>query len=114
MVIARLIGLQREQIAVLKAFGYSRREISWHYIKFVLMLVFLIGGLFMTTRIKQEIHPEFELDLVTVTVDYPGASPEEVEKAILLSIESEVRGIDGVNPGIDQHSAADIDIVDPD
>ncbi len=62
----------------------------------LLTIALILGGLFMSTRIKQEIHPEFELDFVTVTVVYPGASPEEVEKAILLSIESEVRGIDGV------------------
>lgn len=40
VVMARLIGLQREQIAVLKAFGYTRAEIAWHYLKFVLVLVF--------------------------------------------------------------------------
>ena len=39
VVMTRLIGLQREQIAVLKAFGYTRREIGWHYLKFVLILV---------------------------------------------------------------------------
>src|SRR5262245_5471121 len=38
VVMTRLIGLQREQIAVLKAFGYSRLEIGWHYLKFVLVL----------------------------------------------------------------------------
>lgn len=62
----------------------------------LLTVVLLAGGLYMTSRIKQEIHPEFELDMVTVTVQYPGASPAEVEKAILLSIETELRGIDGV------------------
>lgn len=42
VVMSRLIGLQREQIAVLKAFGYARWEIAWHYLKFVLVLV--LGG----------------------------------------------------------------------
>jgi multidrug efflux pump subunit AcrB len=62
----------------------------------VLMLVFLVGGLYMSTRIKQEVFPEFELDYVTVSVVYPGASPEEVERGILLSIESQIRGITGI------------------
>ena len=39
MVIARLVGLQREQIAALKAFGYSGHEIGWHYVKLVLLFV---------------------------------------------------------------------------
>jgi multidrug efflux pump subunit AcrB len=57
------------------------------------MLVFLIGGLFMSTRIKQEVFPEFSLDLVTITVAYPGASPEEVESGIVLALEEAVRGV---------------------
>jgi putative ABC transport system permease protein len=39
VVMTRLIGLQRGQVAVLKAFGYTRWEIAWHYLKFVLVLV---------------------------------------------------------------------------
>ena len=63
----------------------------------LLMLVLLIGGLVMGTRIKKEVFPEFQIDSVTVTVAYPGASPEEVEKGIILSIEEAVQGLDGVN-----------------
>lgn len=36
VVIGRIVGLQREQIAALKAFGYSDLEIAWHYLKLVL------------------------------------------------------------------------------
>jgi putative ABC transport system permease protein len=39
IVLSRLVGTQREQIAALKAFGYSRLEIGWHYLQFVLVLV---------------------------------------------------------------------------
>lgn len=39
VVMARLIGSQREQIAALKAFGYSRRAIGLHYGLFVLAIV---------------------------------------------------------------------------
>jgi putative ABC transport system permease protein len=39
IVMTRLIGTQREQIAALKAFGYGRLEIGWHYLKMVLALV---------------------------------------------------------------------------
>jgi len=63
----------------------------------LLMLVLLIGGLVMGTRIKKEVFPEFQIDSVTVTVAYPGASPEEVEKGIILSIEEAVQGLDGVD-----------------
>ncbi|HAI10880.1 MAG TPA: AcrB/AcrD/AcrF family protein [Phycisphaerales bacterium] len=62
----------------------------------ILMLVFLVGGLFMTTKIKQEVFPEFTLDIVTVRVPYSGSSPEEVEQGIILAVEESVRGIVGV------------------
>ena len=53
----------------------------------LLMLAFIVGGMIMATQVKQEVFPEFELDIITVNVPYPGASPEEVEKGILLAIE---------------------------
>jgi len=62
----------------------------------LLMAVLLIGGLLMSMRVKQEVFPDFDLDLVTVTVPYPGASPEEVERGIVLVVEEAIRGVDGV------------------
>lgn len=38
VVLTRTINLQREQIAALKAFGYSNLEIGWHYLKLVLLI----------------------------------------------------------------------------
>ena len=62
----------------------------------LIMLVCLVGGLIMSTQIKQEVFPEFESDIVTVSVIYPGASPEEIEQGIVLAIEERVTGLDGV------------------
>ncbi|HEY8537784.1 MAG TPA: FtsX-like permease family protein [Steroidobacteraceae bacterium] len=38
MVLARLIALERSEIGLLKAFGYGKREIAWHYTKFVVVI----------------------------------------------------------------------------
>ncbi|MGD8577187.1 MAG: ABC transporter permease [Thiohalophilus sp.] len=48
VVISRLISLEREQIAALKAFGYSNFAVGLHYIKLVLLIVGvgIIGGIF--------------------------------------------------------------------
>ena len=62
----------------------------------LLMIFLVLGGLFMTTRIKQEVFPEFDLDMVTISVSYSGASPEEVEQGIILAVEEAIRAIDGV------------------
>jgi len=63
----------------------------------LLMLVLLVGGFFLGYRIKKEVFPDFELDLVQITVPYPGASPQEVERGIILAIEEAVQGLEGVN-----------------
>jgi putative ABC transport system permease protein len=39
VVVGRLVGTQREQIAVLKAFGYGRWEVGLHYAQLVLLMV---------------------------------------------------------------------------
>jgi putative ABC transport system permease protein len=47
VVLSRLIRLEREQIATLKAFGYSDLAVGLHYIKLVLLIVALgaLGGI---------------------------------------------------------------------
>lgn len=63
----------------------------------VLMLILIVGGLVtLASGIKQEVFPEVELDVVSVQITYPGASPAEVEQAVILAVEEAVRGIDGV------------------
>ncbi|MBC8414095.1 MAG: efflux RND transporter permease subunit [Nitrospira sp.] len=57
----------------------------------ILMFVLVIGGLIIMSGIKQEVFPEYDLDIVNVSVSYPGASPEEVEEGIILAIEEEIR-----------------------
>ncbi len=63
----------------------------------LLMFVLLVGGFLMATQSRQEVFPYFELALVTVTVTVDGATPEEMEKSVALSIEEAVEGIDGVD-----------------
>jgi multidrug efflux pump subunit AcrB len=62
----------------------------------LLMLTFIVGGLLAVPNIRQEVFPSFELDTVSISVPYPGASPEEVEQGILLAIEDAVQGLDGI------------------
>ena len=63
----------------------------------LLMLIFLVGGLLMTTQIRQEVFPDFQSDTVIVQVAYPGASPAEVEQGVILAVEEAVQGITGVD-----------------
>ena len=60
------------------------------------MAIAIVAGLIFMRQIKQEVFPQVDLDMITISVPYPGASPEEVEEGILLAIEEQVRGIDGI------------------
>ncbi|SIN95241.1 efflux RND transporter permease subunit [Halodesulfovibrio marinisediminis] len=62
----------------------------------LLMLVLLIGGLVLGSSTTQEVFPEIELDSVSVTVSYPGASPEEIERSIVQAVEESIEGIEGI------------------
>ena len=62
----------------------------------MVMVIFMLGGLLAIVNVKQEVFPEFKSETILCTVAYPGASPEEVEQGIILSIEDVVRGVDGV------------------
>ncbi|MFT7579357.1 MAG: multidrug efflux pump subunit AcrB [Myxococcota bacterium] len=61
----------------------------------LLMLALLLGGLVMSTQVKKEVFPEFEIDVVVVSVVYPGASPEQSED-LVLSLENAVSSVNGV------------------
>jgi multidrug efflux pump subunit AcrB len=62
----------------------------------LLMMIFIVGGIVMGFSIKQEVFPELELDLIQVTVAYPGAGPEEVEDGIILKIEENLSSLIGI------------------
>jgi multidrug efflux pump subunit AcrB len=62
----------------------------------LLMLVFMVGGVILISQVKKEVFPDFDLDRINITVPYPGASPEEVERGVILAIEEAVQGLEGV------------------
>ena len=60
------------------------------------MVGLLIVGALSMTSLRREVFPAFELEIILVSVPYPGASPEEVEEGICQKIEEAVRTIDGI------------------
>lgn len=62
----------------------------------LIMLALIVGGLYMSTRITQEVFPEFEQDTIHVSVAYPGATPEQIEQGVVLPVEEAVRGVEGI------------------
>lgn len=58
--------------------------------------IVIIAGLFTASNIKLELFPELDLDLVNISVPYPGAAPEEVESGIVELIEDRIQDVDGI------------------
>jgi putative ABC transport system permease protein len=64
MVLARLIAMERSEIGLLKAFGYSNAAIGWHYIKFVIGLACVgiglgwVGGYYFG-KLNTELYADF-------------------------------------------------------
>ena len=74
--------------------------IAWfaenHVAANLLMLFFLFAGVVTVGTIKLEVFPESTLDQINITTTYPGASPSEVEEAIIRRIEENVAGLAGI------------------
>ncbi|QDV14931.1 Multidrug resistance protein MdtC [Rosistilla oblonga] len=62
----------------------------------VIMLATMLLGAACFYGMRREVFPEFELEIVVVTVPYPGATPEDVEDGICQKIEEAVRSIEGI------------------
>ena len=62
----------------------------------LLMIILLGGGIWTMFNIQKEVFPQFQLDIVNVSVVYPGSAPEEVEQGILLPVEEAIRGVQGI------------------
>ena len=62
----------------------------------LLMVILLGGGLWTAFTIQKEVVPQYALDVVDVSVVYPGAAPAEIEQGILRPVEEAVRGVEGI------------------
>ncbi len=62
----------------------------------LLMAAMLVIGLLALSRMNKQFFPDFGIDVVLVTVTWPGAGAEDVDNAIVQAIEPEVRFLDRV------------------
>ena len=74
--------------------------ISWfagnHVAANILMMLFLVAGLFSVMSMRSETFPQIDPRTVVVSVTYPGATPYEIEDAITSRVEDSLVGITGV------------------
>lgn len=74
--------------------------IAWfaenHVAANLLMIFLLLAGTVTGLTMKLEVFPETSLDRISISMTYPGASPAEVEEAIVRRIEENVAGLAGI------------------
>ena len=63
----------------------------------MMMMAFVVLGLFSYNRLSVDQFPDIQLPVVIVSTEYPGASPEVVEVDVTRKIEEQVNTISGVN-----------------
>ncbi|MEM7466917.1 MAG: efflux RND transporter permease subunit, partial [Pseudomonadota bacterium] len=66
----------------------------------LLLALMLVCGLFAVNQINRQFFPDFGIDFVTVIIEWPGASAEDIDNNIVQAVEPAVRflgGVDSVN-----------------
>jgi len=62
----------------------------------VVVLTFAIFGFFGAKNLKSSFFPLTDSKNINITIAYPGASPQEIEEGIVLKIEDNLKGLNGV------------------
>ena len=62
----------------------------------LIMMLIIFGGMLSLPNMRKEIVPDVSLEMIVITIPYPGASPTEVEKAVLTRVESAIFDLEGL------------------
>ena len=62
----------------------------------LLMAIMLLAGAWALTRLNTQFFPTFDIEFITISVQWTGASAEDVEAAITEPMERELLGLDTV------------------
>jgi HAE1 family hydrophobic/amphiphilic exporter-1 len=76
---------------------FTRVSIANPVLAVMVMLAFVVLGLYSYQRLSLDQFPNIDVPTVVVTVDYPGASPEIVEAEVTKKIEETVNTVAGIS-----------------
>ena len=75
---------------------FTRISINNPWLATMLMLAFVVLGLFSYQRLQVDQFPDVTFPVVVVQTDYPGAAPESVESEITRKIEEAINTVSGL------------------
>ncbi|GAA4308148.1 efflux RND transporter permease subunit [Pontixanthobacter gangjinensis] len=78
------------------------RKLINYFIKFgvavnVVILAFVIFGIIGIMNMKSSFFPLQESRIINISIAYPGSAPEEIEEGIILKIEDNLKGLEGID-----------------
>src|SRR5512144_1124889 len=76
---------------------FTRVSIGNPVLATMVMLAFVVLGLFSYQRLSVDQFPNVDFPTVVVVMDYPGASPEIVESEVTKKVEEAVNTIAGIS-----------------
>ena len=62
----------------------------------LLMLLILTAGIMGGLGMGKEVFPSSNLNMITISMPYPGAGPREVEEQIVVRIEEAIYSLEGI------------------
>ena len=62
----------------------------------LLMIVIIVVGIGSGLVIQRAMFPNIEVPVISITIAYPGAAPEEVELGIVLKVEEALKDLEGI------------------
>ncbi|MFQ5697215.1 MAG: efflux RND transporter permease subunit [Myxococcota bacterium] len=63
----------------------------------LLMALLIVGGAVTVPAITQKEMPDITIDLITVSVEYRGAAPQEAEEGVCVRVEESLEGVEGID-----------------
>lgn len=70
--------------------------IKYHVAVNVIIIAFLVFGIVGALKLKSSFFPLEDSKNILIAVTYPGASPQEIEEGVVLKIEDNLKGLEGV------------------
>ncbi len=93
------------------------KSIISYFIKYpvvvnIIVLMFIALGIAGALSMKSSYHPLLDSKNISIQLNYPGASPQEMEEGVVLKIENNLKGIVGVDrvTSVSRENAANINV----
>ncbi len=62
----------------------------------LLMILIFLGGLVSVQNTVKQAYPRFAPEAITITAEYPGAGPAEIEESVCIPIEEAIHDLEGI------------------